>query len=239
MIVNRLQFVTGVIVLLACLFITGVLFGIEALSNYSRAFIFPFFVCLYFLDSDKKNNFFAAFLIAFSTAELIKVFWDFDYSLFSKVSNIAYIIAYLSLIIYIIQGFNLKRLIGKFKIHISILLLFNGYIIFVLNQMILADKTIEVFTFNFLIECLYNVCILLLLSFSLVNYLYHDSKKDLLLFLASVCIVFSEMVQVAYIFMSEQYILNVIYSVLMATGFYFMYIYMVSKMNKYYHIVSK
>ncbi|WAC02048.1 hypothetical protein N7U66_19975 [Lacinutrix neustonica] len=121
---------------------------------------------------------------------------------------------------------------------ITVLIGFNLYTIFFLNQMILSDSAIEIYTLNFFLECTYNVCILLILSISLLNYLYHDSKRGLLLFLASVCIVFSEMVQVAYIFVSADYLLNVVYALLLVTGFYIVYVYIVSKINAYYKILS-
>ncbi|WP_148256150.1 hypothetical protein [Lacinutrix sp. 5H-3-7-4] len=128
-------------------------------------------------------------------------------------------------------------LFQKFKLHIAVLTIFNGYLIYTLNQMILADNSIEVYTFNFLLECLYNVCVLLILSFSLLNYLYHDTRRGLLLFLASVCIVFSEMIQVAYIFVSSVYILNIAYSLLLIVGFFLVYVYITSKINKYYRLL--
>lgn len=239
MVVNRLQFVKGIIIILACLFVAGVLLGIEMLSSYSKAFVFPFFSCLYFLGSEKTNNFFGTFLIAFSVAELVRAIWGFNYHLSFRVANLSYILAYLSLLIYMIRGVDFNKLFNKFKYHLTVLFVFNAYIIFVLNQMIVAEDSIQIYTMTFLIECLYNMCILLLLSFSLIKYLYHDSIKDLLLFLASVCIVFSEMVQVAYVFMSTQYILNLIYSLFVVIGFYFVYIHMVSKMNTFHINVLK
>ncbi|WP_299890539.1 hypothetical protein [uncultured Lacinutrix sp.] len=235
--INKLQVVSGCIIVLACVFLTGVLFNIEILSNYSRAVILPFFVYLYFLESETKSPYFATFLIACSVAELSKMFWNFDYVLFSKVSNLCYVVAYINLLIYITRSINFEILFKKFKTHITVLLVFNTYIIFTLNNMIAADSGIEVYTFNFLIECIYNVCVLLILSFSLLNYLYHDSKRGLLLFLASVCIVFSEMMQVAYLFVSAKYALNLAYSILLIAGFYLVYVYITSKINKYYDVL--
>ena len=95
--------------------------------------------------------------------------------------------------------------------------------------MVLEDESLKVNTLEFLFEGLYNFCILLVLSFSLLYYLYHDSRRGFLLFLASACIVFSEMVQVAYIFIAADYVLNVIYSLLLIVGFYFIYMHIESK----------
>ena len=235
--ITKLQLVTGLLITITSLFMVGVIFNLETLSNFSRAFILPFLVYLYFTESETKSKYFAVFLISCAIAECLKVVIRQDAYILPKVSNLAYIIGYINLLIYIARSININKLITKFKLPIIVLTVFNGYLIFVLNQMILADNTIEIYTFNFLIECTYNICILLVLSFSLINYLYHDSKKGLILFLASVCIVFSEMVQVAYLFVSSEYMLSVAYSALLIVGFYLVYIYIVSKINTYYKVL--
>ncbi|WP_452223023.1 hypothetical protein [Lacinutrix chionoecetis] len=235
--ITKLQFITGLLITLACSFLIGVLFNLHTLSNYSRALVFPLFVYLYLVESDRKSTNFAVFLIACAVAEFSRIFWQFDYNLVSKITNIAYVFGYANLLIYIARSINLGILIKKFKLPIIVLTVFNVYLILALNQMILADDTLEVYTLNFLIECTYNVCILLVLSFSLINYLYHDTKRGLMLFLVSVCIVFSEMVQVANLFVNSGYILNVVYSMLLIAGFYLVYIYIMTKMNTYYKML--
>ena len=235
--ITKLRLVTGLLIVIACLFLVGVLLDLETMANLARAFILPFFVYLYFTESKIRSKFFALFLIFCAFAEGVKVVLYLDTPLLANVSNIAYILGYISLLIYMAQSINVGRLFTKFKIPIIVLTVFNFYLIFVLNQMILADDTITVYTLEFFIECTYNICILLVLSFSLINYLYHDSRKGLTLFLASVCIVFSEMVQVAYIYVSSEYILSVTYSILLIVGFYLIYVYIVSKINTFYKVL--
>lgn len=91
--------------------------------------------------------------------------------------------------------------------------------------MILQDETLEVNTIIFYVEVMYNVLILLMLSTSLMYYLHNLNKQSLLLFLACVCIVFSEMIQVAYVFITAEIFLKIIYSILMAIGFGLIYYY--------------
>ena len=64
-----------------------------------------------------------------------------------------------------------------------------------------------------------------MLSTSLMYYLHNLNKQSLLLFLACVCIVFSEMIQVAYVFITAEIFLKMIYSLLMAIGFGLIYYY--------------
>ncbi len=140
-------------------------------------------------------------------------------------ANYLVIATYTSLIIFLVKDFNIKLLLKEFKLHIIVLLIFNAYIIYVLNQMIMQDAKLAVYSLDFIIEVTYNVLILLVLSLSLIHYLYHETKQGLLLFLASVCIVFSEMVQVAYLFISSAYLLQMVYTALIGVGFYFLYVY--------------
>ena len=235
--ITKLQLVTVLLMAVTSVFLVGVLLNLETLTNISRALILPFFVYLYLTQSETKSKHFAVFLMSFAFAECIKVIMYLDASNLYSLCSVAYIFGYLNLLVYIAKSVNYKKLMTKFKLPIIILIVFNGYLVLALNQMILAENTIEVYTFNFLIECAYNICILLVLSFSLLNYLYHDSKKGLLLFLASVCIVFSEVVQVAYLFVSSEYILSVAYALLLIVGFYLVYAYIVSKINRFYKVL--
>ena len=65
---------------------------------------------------------------------------------------------------------------------------------------------------------------MLLLSIALVNYISRDSKKAMNLLIGALCIVFSEVIQVAYFYVSEKIILGVVYSVLLVLAFTLFYI---------------
>lgn len=228
---SRFNVVSIILVILVLLVAVGRIFVCPTLSNYSWIAIFPLFVYLYYSHVKDKNHLFGFFLIAFSIAEFLKIVFDTSNAMAYYFANILVIIAYIALIVFFVKDIKLKPLLKEFKIHIIVLLVFNAYIIYVLNQMIMQDEDISVYSLDFLIEVTYNVLILLVLSLSLIHYLYHETKPGLFLFLASVCIVFSEMVQVAYLFISSQQLLQVIYSSLMAVGFYFLYEYIKIKNN--------
>jgi len=168
---TRLKYIKSAIAFLAILFVIGIVGKFELLSSLSKALIFPLFVWLYLEDSDIKSKLFTGFLLAFSIAELSSALAIFNDAIFLYISKTAYIVGFLCLLVHMMNGFNTARLIKKFKPYLIILTLFNGYVIYVINQMVLADNTIEVYTMDFLIECAYNVCILLVLSVSLINYL--------------------------------------------------------------------
>ncbi len=219
---NNFNIVSAILCLLVILTILGRLFSFQELFEYSWALIFPMLAYLYYSQKQNISHFFGFFLIGFSLAEFFKL--DFIPNAY-HVSNGFVAAGYILLLIFLVKDFNLKALIKKFKLQLVVLLVFNMYLVFALNQMILQDKDIVINTFDFAFEVIYNIQILLLLSFSLLHYLYHETQKGLLLFLASVCIVFSEMIQVAYLFISSEQLLQIAYTLLMGVGFYFLYNY--------------
>jgi len=229
--VDRFKLIKRAVLFLAILFVISVLFGFTLMSTITKAFIFPIFLYLYLSESEVKSKSFIGFLTIFSIAGIYAVIVALNATFYSHLGSIPYVVAYICLLIYIIKGFDFKELFKRFKYYLLVLVAFNIYVIFILNQMILEDESLKVNTLEFMFEGMYNLCVLLVLSFSLLNYLYHDSKTSFLLFVASVCIVFSEMVQVAYIFISADYILNVAYSTLLIIGFYFVYMYIETKIN--------
>ncbi|WGD34803.1 hypothetical protein [Olleya sp. YS] len=226
---TKFNIVSTLLIILVVLTMVGRLFNVPELSNYAWITIFPFFAYLYYGQAKQKNHFFGFFLLSFSIAEILKIVFKGNQLLSYHCSNTLIIAAYLSLVIFLVKDINLRLLVKEFKLHLIVLTVFNTYIIYALNQMIMQDETLVVNTLDFAMEVTYNVLILLVLSLSLVHYLYHETKHGLLLFLASVCIVFSEMVQVAYLFISSEQLLQITYSILMGIGFYFLYVYIKMK----------
>ena len=76
-------------------------------------------------------------------------------------------------------------------------------------------------TNEYFVEIAYNVSMLLVLTASLLNYLYRDDKKSLLIFLGSLSIVFSEVLGVAYMYVDQQNLLNFLVTTLTLLAFYF------------------
>jgi len=234
---TKFNFATITLIVLVILNISGNLIGNSDLSNYSWMAIFPLVSFLYYALVKNRNHFFGFFLIGFSLVEILNFVMysnGFDPKLSYYCSNVLAILSYASLVIYLVKDINFKQLVKEFKLYLVTLIIFNSYVIYVLNQMILQDETVVINSLSFAIEVTYNILVLLILSISLLHFLYHQTKKELLVFLASVCIVFSEMIQVAYLFISSELLLEVVYTLLICVGVYFFYEYI--KLNS---IVSK
>jgi hypothetical protein len=78
---------------------------------------------------------------------------------------------------------------------------------------------------------------MILLSAALLNYLSRDSKKAMNLLLGSLFIVFSEVIQVAYFYVSAISILGIMYIFLLILAFFFLIIQskMTYEENTFYH----
>lgn len=224
--------VRGVIILLTVTFLVGIIFNVDSLSVYSRLLIFPLFICLYFITSEEKSILFTGFLLSCALGELFRVFGHYAISGFSTAISLAYTLGYLSLILYIFKSMKIERLVKFYLPHVLVLAMVNFCIVFTLVRLVLLENKIEVYSLRFFIESLYNIMVLLLFSLALLSYFYKDTKRRLLLFLASASIVFSETVQAANFFMTSNYFINVVYSMLLVVGFCIVYVYITSEIKK-------
>ena len=142
------------------------------------------------------------------------------------VANGLYIVAYTTLFIKVLKSLSFLEVIKNYKLHLGVLIALNIYIAYVL-QIIINPYVAE---FNqYIVEIVYNIVMLLLLSGSLLNYFYKDDKKSLFMFLGSLSIVFSEVIGVAYLYVAQQNLLNFLSTTLTMLAFYFFC--MQTKMN--------
>lgn len=224
---SKTRILVGFIVLFCMLFTAFEISGSESLSIISRALIVPAITVLYFIRYKPKLCCFAMFLMLFSLAELISVADlvpvvsnHLPYAVFYYTCNGLYALAYLVLVFHIVKSLNLKRVIKHFFVHLLVLGFLNGYLLYVLFN-IISPYLVNIG--EHIVELLYTVAILLVLSVSLINFLYKDTRKSLLLFLGSLCIVFSEVIQIAYLYISKKDLLDIFYTTLLVLAFFLFY----------------
>jgi hypothetical protein len=194
-------------------------------SDISKSLIVPVFTILYFVSVPKKSPYFTWFLVLFSISELsmfMEYFIETDeiFDMYYLVGNCLYIIAYCLLLYDVFRVLDIKRIFKDFSIHLLVLTILDVYIIYVLLTIV---NPFVSGSFLFVVELVYNVVMLLLLTMSLIGYFYNDNKKSLLLFFGSICIVFSEVIQVAYFYISDKELLNVSQTLLLVLAFCFFY----------------
>ncbi|GAA3589010.1 hypothetical protein GCM10022396_02760 [Flavivirga amylovorans] len=202
--------------------------GNETISYCLDCLITPLIALIYVIFAKRKNIFFVLFILCYSISDLLGVvssyipedeisnFGDLEY----YIGNSLFIMAYVFLVIKISKSLNLFYVLKNFKIHLVVLTILNIYLVYVL-QVILNPN---ISTPNeYYLEMVYNIVMLLLLSVALLNYFYRDNKKSLYLFIGSLCIVFSEVMQVAYFYIAQRSLLNFISTTLTLVAFYFFY----------------
>lgn len=211
----------GLIVLVYILFVVFQFKGNEVVASSLSSVIFPLIAVLYCVTVKPKTLYFCLFLISYSLSELIFFITDFiPYAYIYYIGNILSMLAYVFLLFEVCRHVCIKHIIKNFKIHIVVLTGLNVYIAYILQEAI--NPFLEV-TVEYLLEVTYNVVMLLLLSVSLLNYLYKDDKKSLFFFLGALCIVFSEVINVAYLYVSHEDLLNFMSITLFLLAFYFLY----------------
>jgi hypothetical protein len=115
---------------------------------------------------------------------------------------------------------NFKETVKKFPIHLIILLALDVFCVITVTD---TTKSI-LSTAEYTLEFSYNAVIMLLLTITLINYIYREDKKSMNLLIGSIFIVFSEVIQLAYFYISAINILNVICSLFLVIAFIFFYL---------------
>jgi hypothetical protein len=226
---QKSKLLSGIIIALTISFVGFQIFQVDFIGGIVRGLILPLLTILYCVTGKSKSNYFFYFLLFYSLAEFTSVFSYFAY--YSVVvdnflyygGNLCYITAYVFLILEVLKSIKLKSVISKFPAHIIILLVLDIYSVYLVSEIAVKSDYLSNMT-EYIIEIVYNIVVMLLLTVTLINYISRDSKKAMNLLLGSLCIVFSEIMQVAYFYVSDKNILNVTYSVLLIFAFCFFYI---------------
>ncbi len=217
------------IIVLSIVFIGLQIFNMQEIAEYVRPIILPLLLLLYCLAKKDKSSYFFYFLLFYSITELSGFLIYFAYesyfvnSLMYYGGNTLYIIAYAFLILEIFKSMNVKRIFKRFTTYILILVALDVYSIILVTDIAIKSELLYG-VYAYLIEIAYNIVIMLLLTITLINYISRHTKKAMNLLLGALCIVFSEVIQVAYFYVSDQNILSVAYSVLLVFAFGFFYI---------------
>ena len=175
----------------------------------------------------KKQRFFFLFLMSFMIAQLLSfLFWMIepntkpviDYGYFTV--NSLYILSYGFFIVGVLQSMRIKEVSTKLLLPIIILIVLDVFCVYIISS---TTKT-ELGAYEYILEFVYNAVIMVLLSVALINYMYKNNNKSMLLLIGAIFIVFSEIIQLAYFYISDANHLNIVYSVFLVLGFVFFYL---------------
>ena len=211
----------GLILIVYLLYAIFQFSGNSVIAYNLDSLIIPLITLIYILSSKKKNIFLLLFLLCYSISDLMGLFNSFipnkiDYYL----GNSLYILAYFFLFVKIALSMDWFHVLRNFKIHLIVLTALNVYLVYVLQVIVGPYVGMQG---QYFVELVYNTMMLLVLSGALLNYFYRDNKKGLYLFIGSLCIVFSEVIEVAYIYISQKSLLGFLSTTLALGAFYFFY----------------
>jgi hypothetical protein len=226
MLVNKILKV--VLLLLGGVFVVlqGLAFEVEGAAI--SAIVLVLLTILYCRWTENKSKYFFGFLVAFALAQLLSFYAYYgpqieeggtDYYYYG--ANLLYIVSYLFLIVKILRGLDLKTVFSELSIPIFILVVLDVFCV-----SIVSGTTENALSFyQYILEYGYNAVIMILLSVTLINYMYRNDNKSMLFLVGSICIVFSEIIQLAYYYiLSNNNDLGFIYSFFLVVAFVFLYL---------------
>lgn len=219
----------GAIILVLSLIFLGLQFkGLEIEAAGVRALTVSLLLFLYIIRIKNKHPFFLLFLIFFVVSEILNyITWvinldvspEVDY--FYYIGNSLYILSYLFLITRIAVEMNFKKAFQKFPVQIGLLVILGMFFVY-----FVSDTTRKELTNNeYYLELLYNAVVMFLMAIALVNYMNRDDKKSMNLLIGTICIMFSEVIQLAYFYIAADFnLLNVLCSMFLVFAFLFFYL---------------
>ena len=211
----------GLVLIIYILFAIFEFSGSFEIAYNLDSLILPIITLIYIVYSKKKNIFFLLFLLCYSISDLMGIFNDYiPYKIDYYLGNSLYILAYFFLFVKIALSMSWFHVLRNFKIHLVVLTALNVYLVYVLQVIVSPYVGMQG---QYILELVYNIMMLLVLTGALLNYFYRDNKKALYLFIGALCIVFSEVIEVAYIYISQKSLLGFLSTTLALGAFYFFY----------------
>ena len=145
----------------------------------------------------------------------------YEIDLFYYTANILYIISYIFLILRITSELDFKKVFTELTIPLIILVSLDVFCVVLVTDTTKGALDIS----QYILEFIYNAVIMALLSVALINYMYRNDNKSMLILIGSICIVFSEIIQLAYYYILEDdRSLGFIYSFFLVVAFIFFYL---------------
>ena len=115
---------------------------------------------------------------------------------------------------------KLVEMVKKYPFHILVLIILD-----VFSVVVVTNTAMHKLSFHeYYMEFIYNSVIMILLTVALINYIDKEDKKAINLLIGSIFIFFSEVLQLAYFYISNMNLLNVICSLFLVLAFLFFYL---------------
>jgi len=225
---QKSKLILGIVIMLTVTYLGLQIFEQETAASFVRPAIIPLLTLAYIFKFKDISSYFFLFLFSYSLSEILGTLGYFAYenelidNFQYYTGNLLYLFAYICLILEVYKHLNIRKLIKQFPLHILILLVLDIYCVVLVSKIsITSGYMVE--NIEFIIEILYNSSIMLLLTITLVNYLSNDSNKSMSLLIGSLCILFSEVLQVAFYYVKYIHIIEVVSNIMLIIAFVLFY----------------
>ncbi|WP_040279965.1 hypothetical protein [Psychroserpens damuponensis] len=224
----KLSKILGLILLLLSILLLSLeLNNLEQSAIGVKAIAMCLLILLYTIVVVKRNKFFMLFLLTFTVALCLDYFsydvvWSYNQiDVYYVVCNGLYVLAYIFLTLRIFYLINVIKSTTKYPIQTLSLMFLGVFVVYMITDLTTSNSdSVDV---N-IVQIIYITVIVFMMCLSVMNYIYNDSKKSMILLSGTVMIVFSEVIQMAYYFLTDlQNALNIIYSFLTITAFAMFY----------------
>lgn len=222
---SKANFLFVCVVVFVVVFLTLDQLNFKSLGEWIQLSIAPIFAVFYFVRNEVKSSRFSVFLIIYSIGSVLQPFDLETYpDLMYYFCNGLYIIAYFFLLLELLKTMSLRGVYKKLIIQLLILIALNVYLINNLTTLVLPSIFNEDYEFGvFVLEIVYNVLLLLILSMAFLNYLENENRKTLILFIGCSFIVVSEFLLLGFYYLLESYFLNYFSAILYVVAFSLLY----------------
>ena len=137
---QKSKLLSGIIIALTISFIGFQIFQLDLIGGIVRGLILPLLTVLYCISGKSKSSHFFYFLLFYALAEFTGAFSYFAYysvvvdNILYYGGNLAYITAYIFLILEVFKSINLKTVLNRFPVHIIILLVLDIYSVYLVSE---------------------------------------------------------------------------------------------------------
>lgn len=202
-------------------------FAFEEEADAISGIMLVLLIVLYCRSTVKRSKYFILFLVSFALAYFINYISWFSEPIYEDEipyyyygSNALFMLSYVFLILRLTSGLKLKEVFKELYFSMLILVLLDVFCVIVLTDTAKSALTLD----EYIVEFIYNAVIMLLLSVALLNYMYRYDNKSMLFLVGSICIIFSEIIQLAYFYVLEDESLSFVYSVFFIIAMLFFYL---------------
>ncbi len=204
---------------------TAAIYSEETLVlNITKALFVPVLLAFYFIKNKILSvSVFSFFLFSF-LADTSSIYINND--TFINTSSVLYFLSYMCLISIIVSKFRILQLANVLKSYLLIMVLISVYFLYIIHgflKVVVADP-IEVFLFG-----VKSVSLIMLAIIAFGTYLSNETKSSILFLKASLCIVFSVILN----YVSMYYIYNwsfiILDRALYGTGLFILFSYLIEE----------